>query len=89
MYHVHVKRLTSSQLRLHLAEALDTAERGEPMVIERRGTRFLLRVAPVNSRPRHAGRKIIDIVDPAVADGEWTWSWRAGNLAFRDRRRRR
>ena len=70
MYHVHAKRLTSSQLRLHLAEALDTAERGESVVIERRGTRFLLRVAPVNSRPRHAGRRIIDIVDPAVADGE-------------------
>ena len=88
MYNVHVKRVTSSQLRLRLADVLDSAERGEAVIIERRGARFLLR-AEGKSPPRRKRRKIFDVVDPAVADGQWTWSWQARSLTFSGRSRRR
>jgi antitoxin (DNA-binding transcriptional repressor) of toxin-antitoxin stability system len=84
-----VKRYTSSELRVRLAEVLDAAERGEPVVIERRSTRFVLRAEPVRPRIRRARRPFIEIVDPAVADGQWTWGWSSGGLTFRARPRRR
>jgi putative ABC transport system permease protein len=33
------------------------------------------------------GLAFIEIVDPAVADGQWTWDWANGQLRFRARRR--
>ena len=84
-----MKRFTSSQVRMRLAEVLDSVEHGEPVIIERRGARFLLRAEPVRSRGRRAPRKIIEIIDPAVADGQWTWRWRANRVRFTARSRQR
>jgi antitoxin (DNA-binding transcriptional repressor) of toxin-antitoxin stability system len=86
---VHVKRYTSSELRSRLAEMLDAAEGGEPVVIERRGTRFVLRAEPVRPRARRWRRPLIEILDPAVADGQWTWGWSSNGLTFNGRSRRR
>ena len=75
------KRYTSSQVRERLADFLDSAERGEPVFIERRGVRFVLQT--VSSRPRRARRRsVIASLDPAVADGRWTWNWTASSLRF-------
>ena len=84
-----MKRCSSSELRSRLAEMLDTAERGEPVVIERRGTRFVLCAEPVRPRTRRSRRPLIEILDPAVADGQWTWSWSSNGLTFSGRSRRR
>ena len=65
-----MKRYTSSQVRERLSDVLDAAERGEEVVIERRGARFFLRVEG-SDRPaaRRRGRPAIEILDPAVAKG--------------------
>jgi hypothetical protein len=80
-----MKRYTVAQVRERLAEALDQADAGVPVLIERRGVRYRItaeaKQAPV---PRRKAR--IDILDPAVADGQWTWAWTADGLAFTDRR---
>ena len=84
-----MKRYTSSQVRERLSDVLDAAERGEEVVIERRGARFFLRVEG-SDRPaaRRRGRPAIEILDPAVAKGEWTWAWKPTGLAFTKRPRR-
>jgi len=87
MYNVHMKRLTVAQARQRLAEALDTAERGEAVVIERGGVRFRLEAL----RPRRrAGRRraLIEFMDPAVESGRWSWTWKAGTLRFSGSRQR-
>ena len=83
-----VKRYASSQVREQFAEMLDAAERGEEVMIERRGVRFSLRAEP--GKGRHTRRpSIIEYMDPAVARGEWMWELTPGGLAFRSRRSRR
>ena len=80
-----MKRYTSSQLRSRLSEILDAVERGEPVIVERRGTRFRL----IADRDRDAGAKakpnrpLFEIIDPAVAAGQWTWDWSPRGLRFR------
>lgn len=87
MYNVHVKRYTTAQARQRFAKVLDAAELGQPVVIERRGIRFV--VEAQRERRRRSGRRksIIEHVDRAVASGEWTWTWQAMGLRFDVRRR--
>ena len=81
------KRYTVARVRARLSDALDEAERGVPVIIERRGTRFQLSVAPVRTgRPAKRTPKI-EILDSAVADGRWNWHWTPEGLRFRARRR--
>lgn len=88
LYDVDVKRYTSSQVRQRLATVLDAAERGEHVVIERRGIRFALRAERPARPTRERRRPVIEIVDPAVAAGVWTWTWQPTGLSFTSRRRR-
>ncbi len=83
-----MKRYTVSQLRKRLADALNDAERGHPVAIERRGVHFVLQAQPIRTR-RRTRRPVIDIIDPAVAEGQWQWSWTSKGLQFRARRPRR
>jgi hypothetical protein len=88
MYNVRMRRYTAAQARSRLADALNQAEAGQPVVIERRGVRFqLTRVSP-SPRP-HRGRPLLEIVDPAVERGEWTWQLGRTGARFTARRRRR
>jgi prevent-host-death family protein len=89
MYNVHMKRYTVAQARQRFAELLNAAETGQPVIIERRGTRFVLQTD--RARPRRpAGRRpVIEIVDPAVGAGEWTWDWTREGLRFAGRAKRR
>ena len=87
MYNVHMKRYTVAQVRRRLAEAFDSAERGEAVVIERRGVRF--RLAADRPRRRSPSRPVlIEFLDPLVEEGRWSWTWRAGALRFSGRGRR-
>lgn len=89
LYNVQVmKRYTVSQVRERLAEALDQADKGVPVVIERKGIRYSLKV----DRPARRRKKrpaMFKILDPAVAAGQWTWDWTPGSMTFRDTRTRK
>jgi hypothetical protein len=88
MYNVRVRRYSAAQARQHLADLLNAAEAGQPVVIERRGVRFLLRADSAGSRGKTARpRMTIEIVDPAIAEGEWTWTWGRRGVRFARRRR--
>lgn len=84
LYIVHVKRYTAAQARQNLSHVLDAAEKGESVVIERRGVRFCVRQERVpRGRPRGSLR--IESLDPAVAEGRWTWEPGRSGLRFRRR----
>ena len=79
-----MKRYTAAQARKNLAEVLDAAERGESVVIERRGVRFGVAADHSPRRPAN-GPPVLEILDPAVAEGQWTWELGAKGLRFRRR----
>lgn len=82
------KLYTASVVRERLADALDEAERGHSVIIERRGVRFRLALEQSPFRPRK--KKIparIEVLDDAVAEGVWSWEWKPGSLEFEPRRR--
>jgi antitoxin (DNA-binding transcriptional repressor) of toxin-antitoxin stability system len=81
-----MKRYSVAQVRERLAAALDEAESGVPVVIERRGVRYILAVERPPARPTRR-KSIIETVDPAVATGQWTWDWTPRGVRFKGRRR--
>jgi antitoxin (DNA-binding transcriptional repressor) of toxin-antitoxin stability system len=83
-----MKRYTSSQVRERLADVLDAAERGEEVVVERRGVRYVIRAERARRSARNARQPMIEILDPAVAAGAWTWTLKSAGLTFSSRRRR-
>jgi antitoxin (DNA-binding transcriptional repressor) of toxin-antitoxin stability system len=84
-----MKRYTVSQVRERFAEALDRADRGEPVVIERKGVRYSLKREVLPVRPARRRKSRIVILDPAVEAGQWTWDWEPGKMEFRDTRPRK
>lgn len=89
MYTVHVsKAYTVSSVRERLSDALDEAELGVPVFIERRGVRYQLSVAPAASRRPSRRKPRIEVLDPAVAEGRWTWEWTAEGLQFQARQKK-
>ena len=77
-----------AEARARFGEILDAAEKGVPVVIERRGVTFRL----VAEAPRVAGAAaaVFDFVDPAVSSGQWTWrADGAKGMQFAPRRKRR
>jgi antitoxin (DNA-binding transcriptional repressor) of toxin-antitoxin stability system len=82
-----MKRYTVSLVRERLSEALDEAEKGVPVIIERKGVRYRLTVDKP-ARARKTRRPNIEVLDPAVAEGQWTWDWTPKGLRFRDKRRK-
>lgn len=77
-----MKRFSTATAKQRFSLLLDAAERGEPVIIERRGVRF--RVQPECQTPSKKTRHkpVIEIIDPAVAKGIWQWHWRAEGLRF-------
>ena len=84
-----MKRYTVAEVRERLAEALDRADRGEPVVIERRGVRYELKsVRRAGTRAKRRPPQI-EVLDAAVAAGEWQWAWDDDGLRFGPRATRR
>jgi hypothetical protein len=76
-----MKRYPAAAARRRLSEALDAAEAGEPVVIERRGVRF--RLARDEEAPAPAsGPALVEILDQGVERGAWTWAMTARGLKF-------
>ncbi len=69
-----MKQYSVSELRENLAGALDRAERGEPVVISRRGRRFRL-VADTADRSKARPSAFFKVTDPELLDSGWTWEW--------------
>jgi antitoxin (DNA-binding transcriptional repressor) of toxin-antitoxin stability system len=83
-----VKKYKVAMVRERFSQALDEAERGEPVFIERNGVIYRLSVErPVARRPK-TRQPGIEILDPAVADGNWTWTSSTGEWQFAPRRAR-
>jgi antitoxin (DNA-binding transcriptional repressor) of toxin-antitoxin stability system len=81
-----MKRYTVSQVRERLADALDEAERGVPVVIERKGVRYILAREVRKPPAPGTGTPDIEILDPALDEGQWTWTWGRGGVKFSAKR---
>jgi antitoxin (DNA-binding transcriptional repressor) of toxin-antitoxin stability system len=83
MYNVHMKKYSVAMVRERLSEALDRAEQGKPVLIERRGVTYELAVRKPAARRKKATPQI-EVVDTALTtSGEWTWDWKGSGLKFR------
>lgn len=78
-----------AEARARFGEVLDEAERGDTVVIERRGIRFRLIAEEAQSQPQRPTTALFDYVDPVVLSGQWTWNTGARGVAFSPRRKRR
>jgi antitoxin (DNA-binding transcriptional repressor) of toxin-antitoxin stability system len=83
-----MKQYTVSELREHLAGALDRAERGEPVIIARRGQRFRI-VADTPTSARVRAKAFFQVTDPWLLETGWTWEWTAPGHPLRLRTTRR
>jgi antitoxin (DNA-binding transcriptional repressor) of toxin-antitoxin stability system len=83
-----MKHLKVAEARARFGEILDEAEKGTPVVIERRGVRFRVVAEPTRT-PAGSTTALFDYVDPLVMTGQWTWKAGARGLAFAPRRKRR
>ena len=80
-----MKKYSVAMVRERLAEALDRAEQGHPVFIERRGVTYELTVRKRASRKSATQIEVID--RSLVESGEWTWEWKGGEVKFRPRRK--
>lgn len=83
-----MKRYSVAEVRQRLSDALDEADAGRVVVVERRGVRYRLVREPV-PQPRTPPSGSVEILDPAVETGQWTWAPRADGLEFRPTSRRK
>ncbi len=81
-----MKKYKVAMVRERLSQALDEAERGEPVFIERSGVIYRLSVERPAARRAKVRQRGIEILDPAVAGGDWTWDTAGGELQFTPRR---
>jgi hypothetical protein len=77
-------RYTVSEGRRRFFELLDTAARGEEVILERRGgLRFRLILDTLGERKPETVESPLIVDDPEVLAGQWTWVTDAdGQLAF-------
>jgi len=71
------------ELRKHLSEALDGVERGETVIVERRGKRFRIVAEPAAAWQPQPTK--VTILDPSLLDEGWSWQWTGADtpLEFR------
>jgi antitoxin (DNA-binding transcriptional repressor) of toxin-antitoxin stability system len=83
-----VKKYKVATVRERLSQALDEAEQGEPVFIERSGVTYRLSVERPVSRRTKVRPATLEILDPAVAGGNWTWEPAGTEWQFTPRRAR-
>jgi hypothetical protein len=83
-----MKRYPASVARERMADVLDEVERNGAALIERAGVQYVIRKKgrPARAKPPRGG---IEIIDPAVAAGEWRWDYAPGGVRFKGAPRRR
>jgi antitoxin (DNA-binding transcriptional repressor) of toxin-antitoxin stability system len=76
-------RVTATEARQRLFQLLDAAERGESVVLERKGVRFRLVVEPARADPFVAADCPLTVNDQGLLSGEWHWEFNPeGEPAF-------
>ncbi len=87
MYNVRMSRFTVTEARKQLFRLLDSAEKGEEVILERKGTRFRLMLDP-GPKSGDPSVALLDVADEDVLSGEWTWTSGAeGHLQFQARKK--
>ena len=87
MYTVRMTRLKAREARQEFFHLLDAVERGEAVIVERKGVRFRLTLVPPEPAADSASPVVVE--DPDVLSGNWTWVGdREGQLQFQPRRQR-
>jgi len=79
-------RFSATEARQNFSRVLNCAAGGQPVTIERRRLRFRVVLEPTARKLRPTPGRL-KILDPAVADGNWTWQPSRTGLVFRRRRR--
>ena len=70
-----MKRYTASHARESLAQVLDEAEKGQAVVVERRGRRFRIVPEPIAARwPKKVAPWFV--ADAKLLASGWSWDWR-------------
>jgi prevent-host-death family protein len=82
-----MKRYTAAAAKQQFSHLLDVVERGESVLIERRGVRFRLLSERPTTPKRTPRAPVIEIVDPAVAAGKWKWEWEPEGVRFASTKR--
>ncbi len=83
----NMKRYTVSKAREAFASVLDEAEAHGSVLIERGDVQYVITARRAPGRARRKPSKL-EIVDPSVASGQWTWETTARGLRFAGRRPR-
>jgi hypothetical protein len=81
-----MKRYSVSRARERLADVLNEVDRTGTVIIERGDVQYEIR-AKRQLRRRLPKRSVIEVIDPAVAEGQWTWQLTTGGLRFKSRAR--
>ena len=83
-----MKPMKVAEARAQFGVLLDGAEKGDDVLIERRGVRFRITVERAPAAPASA-EPLFAAVDPDVLEGQWTWETKSSGLTFVPRRKRR
>jgi prevent-host-death family protein len=90
MYNVQtMKHLKVAEARARFGDILDEAEKGNAVVIERRGVLFRLQAESPSARPKASPGSPFTKIDADVMSGQWTWTAGAKGLRFSARRKKR
>jgi len=82
-----VTKIKASEARQEFFRLLDAVERGETVVVERKGTRFKLSL--LAEQAVTVLESPVRVTDPDVMSGDWTWVGDSeGQLQFEPRPRR-
>ena len=77
-----MSRHTASEARRELFRLLDSVERGEEVILERRGVAFRLSLEP-EPDVRKPTKSPLRVVDDTLLDGVWSWDTNEkGELTF-------
>ena len=90
MYNVQtMRRFTVSEARARFGDVLDEADRGETVIIERRGVQYAVKIHPFPTEKTAPESKYFEWIDPVVMSGQWTWTLTKNGLRFTPRRPRK
>jgi antitoxin (DNA-binding transcriptional repressor) of toxin-antitoxin stability system len=79
-----MSRFTATQARQSFARVLDQAAGGQSVTIERGTQRFRV-ILEGKRKPGAAPQSVIEVLDPAVSDGNWTWKLSRSGMSFKTR----
>ncbi len=84
-------RYSVTEARKQIARVLDDAEKGNGVLIERKGVFFRVLLETSNRLPPRSRRPPpIEVLDPAIDAGDWSWDVQAkGGMKFVATRKKR